>query len=110
MNLEYKYIATTFSGLEEVLENELIELGAENTHILTRAVSFEGDRTIMYRTNMYCRTALQILVELNTGIVNSSDDIYDLVMDVIALNTLSGLALSFGRNIFVHTTHFVSMQ
>ena len=47
MNLEYKYIATTFSGLEEVLENELIELGAENTHILTRAVSFEGDRTIM---------------------------------------------------------------
>ncbi len=83
MNLEYKYIATTFSGLEEVLENELIELGAENTHILTRAVSFEGDRTIMYRANMYCRTALQILVELNTGIVNSSDDIYDLVMDVI---------------------------
>ena len=83
MELIQKYVATTLSGLEEVLEQELIELGATETHVLTRAVSFEGDVDLMYKANIYCRTALQILVELQTGTVNSPEDIYDLVMDVI---------------------------
>lgn len=81
--MSLKFVATTLSGLEEVLERELIELGAVNTRILTRAVSFEGDTILSYKANLYCRTALLILVELNTGVVNSPDDIYEMVMDVI---------------------------
>jgi 23S rRNA G2445 N2-methylase RlmL len=38
------FVAKTLAGLEEALEQELKELGATNTQILTRAVSFEGTR------------------------------------------------------------------
>jgi len=54
-------VAKTLEGLEEVLERELIVLGARNTRILTHAVSFDGDKSLMYAANFRCRTALRIL-------------------------------------------------
>ena len=56
-------LAKTMSGLEEVLANELEEIGALKIEILTRAVRFEGDLAVLYKANYCCRTALSILVE-----------------------------------------------
>ena len=57
-------LAKTFKGLEEVLAQELTELGANDVLIERRAVSFMGDKALLYRANFCLRTAIRILVEI----------------------------------------------
>ena len=57
--------AKTFKGLEEVLAQELTELGANDVLIERRAVSFMGDKALLYRANFCLRTAIRILVEIS---------------------------------------------
>ena len=56
-----EYVSTTLAGLEDVLASELHALGAENISIGARAVYFEGDKSVLYKANLYCRTAVKIL-------------------------------------------------
>lgn len=65
-NNEYRCLAKTFKGLEEVLAAELIALGANDVQLERRAVSFRGDKALLYRANLCLRTALRILVEIKT--------------------------------------------
>ena len=58
---EFSMIAKTFKGLEEVLAQELIALGANNVQIGRRAVSFTGDKAMLYRANFCLRTALRVI-------------------------------------------------
>lgn len=44
-------VAKTFQGLEDVLAEELRQLGAEDVTTGTRMVSFKGDKALMYRAN-----------------------------------------------------------
>lgn len=60
-NFSFPLLAKTFKGLEPILAQELEALGAEEIQERNRAVSFRGDRALMYRANMYLRTALRIL-------------------------------------------------
>jgi putative N6-adenine-specific DNA methylase len=60
----YRILAKTFKGLEEVLAQELTELGANDVLIERRAVSFMGDKALLYRANFCLRTAIRILVEI----------------------------------------------
>jgi putative N6-adenine-specific DNA methylase len=61
-NMEnFKMIAKTFFGFEEILAKELQQLGAQDVEIGTRAVSFKGDKGFMYKANLSLRTALKIL-------------------------------------------------
>ena len=55
-------IAKTLKGLEEVLAQELTELGADEVQIQRRAVSFRGDKAMLYTVNLWLRTALRVLV------------------------------------------------
>jgi putative N6-adenine-specific DNA methylase len=57
----FKMLAKTFFGFEEILAKELQLLGAQNVEIGTRAVSFKGDKGFMYKANLSLRTALKIL-------------------------------------------------
>lgn len=57
-------LAKTFKGLEEVLAKELIELGANDVQLERRAVSFKGDLALLYRANLWLRTAIRILVPI----------------------------------------------
>jgi putative N6-adenine-specific DNA methylase len=57
----FKMIAKTFFGFEEILAKELQILGAHEVEIGTRAVSFKGDKGFMYKANLSLRTALKIL-------------------------------------------------
>jgi putative N6-adenine-specific DNA methylase len=61
----YRMLAKTFKGLEEVLAQELTELGANDVLIERRAVSFMGDKALLYRANFCLRTAIRILVEIS---------------------------------------------
>ena len=57
-------LAKTFKGLEEVLAQELTELGADEVQIERRAVSFKGDKALLYRANLCLRTAIRVLVPI----------------------------------------------
>ena len=63
----FSMLAKTFKGLEEVLAQELIELGANDVLIERRAVSFRGDKALLYRANLCLRTASRVLVPIATG-------------------------------------------
>jgi putative N6-adenine-specific DNA methylase len=67
LNLKDKFLITakTHHGLEDVLAEELKQLGAENITKLTRAVSFQGDKFLLYKANLCLRTALRILVPVH---------------------------------------------
>ena len=64
MQATFLMLAKTFKGLEEVLAKELIELGANDVQLERRAVSFRGDKALLYRANLCLRTASRILVPI----------------------------------------------
>lgn len=82
METKFQMVAKTFQGLEEVLRDELIELGAENVELGLRMVTFEGDNEMMYKANLCCRTALRILKPIVKFTADTTDDLYDRVRDL----------------------------
>lgn len=72
----YRMVAKTFAGLEGVLAKELIELGASNVKEERRAVSFEGNKEMMYKANFCLRTALRVLKPIAEFEVNDREDLY----------------------------------
>ena len=75
-------VAKTFGGLEEVLRDELIALGARNVEIGLRMVEFEGDLEMMYKANLCCRTALRILKPIYSFDASDPDELYDAVREI----------------------------
>ena len=79
---QFELIAKTFQGLEEVLAQELTELGADNIQIGRRMVSFSGDKEMMYRANFCLRTAVRILKPIKHFKAKDADDVYDAVRSI----------------------------
>lgn len=77
MRREFQMLAKTFKGLEEVLAKELVELGANDVQIERRAVSFTGDKRMLYMANFCLRTASRILVPIAQFKARHTDDIYE---------------------------------
>lgn len=75
-------VAKTFQGLEPVLRDELISLGAENVELGNRMVSFEGDLELMYRANLSLRTALRVLKPIEKFNASDPDELYDIVREI----------------------------
>jgi putative N6-adenine-specific DNA methylase len=71
-----KYTATTLAGLEEILARELIEIGADEVQIGRRCVYFSGDLKLLYKANYCLRTALRILLPIDSYKIFSADDLY----------------------------------
>ncbi len=82
MNQQSELIAKTFQGLEEVLAQELTELGADNIEIGRRMVSFTGDKEMMYRANFCLRTAIRILKPIKHFTAQNADEVYDAVKSI----------------------------
>jgi putative N6-adenine-specific DNA methylase len=82
MRREFQMLAKTFKGLEEVLAKELVELGANNVQIERRAVSFTGDKRMLYMANFCLRTASRILVPIAQFKAKHTDDIYEQVKQI----------------------------
>ena len=76
MAKEFLMLAKTFKGIEQVLAQELIELGANDVQIERRAVSFKGDKSLLYRANLCLRTALRVLVPIAAFKANDTDELY----------------------------------
>lgn len=82
MENTFSMVAKTFKGLEPVLRDELLSLGAENVEIGTRMVSFEGDLELMYRANLCLRTALRVLKPIEKFTATDPDQLYDIVREI----------------------------
>ena len=74
---QFPMLAKTFKGLEQVLAQELIELGANDVLIERRAVSFKGDKALMYRANLCLRTAIRVLVPVISFRAKDTDGLYE---------------------------------
>jgi len=70
------FIAKTLYGLEEVLAGELRRLGGSDITVANRAVTFSGDRKLLYRVNYQSRTALSVLMQVAGFNIRSADDLY----------------------------------
>lgn len=79
---EFELIAKTFMGLENVLAQELTQLGANNVRIGRRMVSFTGDQEMMYRANFQLHTAIRILKPIAHFKAKSAEDMYDEVKKI----------------------------
>lgn len=79
MSDKFELIAKTFQGLEQVLAEELSELGADNIQKGLRMVSFEGDKEMMYRANFSLRTAIRILKPIKHFTAQTADEVYEQV-------------------------------
>ena len=80
--MEFEMIAKTFRGLEEVLATELVNMGANNVQLQRRAVSFTGDRAMMYKANLCSRTASRILKPILTFDASNPDEVYEQVKKI----------------------------
>lgn len=81
-NKKFNMIAKTMFGLEEVLAKELVAIGAENINVLCRAVSFEGDMTLLYRANYCLRTALTILRPIKVFEADNEHELYQNIYSI----------------------------
>ncbi len=81
MENKFEMVAKTFQGLEDVLAEELRDLGAVNVEPGKRMVSFEGDLAMLYKANLCCRTALRILKPIYKFIASDTDTLYELTKE-----------------------------
>ena len=66
----------TFYGLEEILKEELEELGFSDVVLLNRAVQIKGNWNDVYFLNLHCRCAISVLLQLAVFELKSEDDLY----------------------------------
>lgn len=107
-------IAKTIAGLEEILLKEIIDLGGEDPQILKRAVSFTGDKNLLYKTNYWCRTALRVIIPVSVFEVNDNDDLYKGVNEIewekiIDQNKTIAVDAVVNDCFFTHS-HFVALK
>lgn len=80
--MEFEMVAKTFMGLEEILAQELTELGANNVVKGCRVVTFTGDKALMYKANFSLRTAIRVLKPIKHFEAKSADEVYEKVKEV----------------------------
>lgn len=69
-------VAKTLHGLEEVLAEELKQLGADDIRPGRRMVAFRGDKRLLYTANLRLRTALRVLKPILKFQAQDADGIY----------------------------------
>ena len=79
---KFRMVAKTMVSLEEVLADELRNLGAEEVTVGNRAVEFVGDMRMLYRANYCCHTALAILKPFAEFDANNDQELYDQVYKI----------------------------
>lgn len=77
-----RYFATCARGIEPILADELRELGANDVQPGRGGVRFAGDRILLYRANLWLRTAIRVLWPILEVSVSSPDELYDAVRSV----------------------------
>ncbi|PKA84323.1 putative N6-adenine-specific DNA methylase [Ulvibacter sp. MAR_2010_11] len=82
MGKNFKMVAKTLYGMEELLAQELRQLGASEIEIGTRNVSFEGDTGFMYKVNLCSRIAIKVLKPITAFNIFTEEDLYKKIYEM----------------------------
>ena len=109
MEENFKMVAKTFFGFEEILAKELLQLGAQQIKPGNRMVSFVGDLGFLYKANLCLRTALKILKPIHAARVQDEAALYQLFYD-FAWEDYLDVDSKFVIDSVVHGTLFTHSQ
>jgi putative N6-adenine-specific DNA methylase len=74
-----RYFATCARGIEPVLADELRGLAAADIESGRGGVGFAGDHALLYRANLWLRTAVRVLQPILEADVTTPEQLYDAV-------------------------------
>ncbi|MEZ4739781.1 MAG: THUMP domain-containing protein [Flavobacteriales bacterium] len=105
----FRMVAQTLHGLEELLRVELLKLGARDIERHNRAVSFTGDLGFMYKANLSLRTALRILIPLDSFDARSPDELY-MALREFEWEVFLDVKDTFMFRVTINSPHFTHSQ
>lgn len=79
---DFEMKATTFFGLEEVLEREILQLGGKDIVPFKRGVSFVGDLGFLYKANLCLRTALKVIIPIHHFKATDNESFYNGIKEI----------------------------
>lgn len=82
MDKNFTMVAKTLFGFEDLLEKELLQLGARDIKKGVRSVSFVGDKGFMYKANLGLRTAIKILKPVTRFSIKNEQDLYNKIYNM----------------------------
>ena len=106
--------ATTQFGLEELLAGELRDLGAEITHVGSRAVEFLGDQKLLYKTILWSRLSMRLLRPIATFAAPNEEGLYQGVaavdwQDFIAPGHTFAITAVVNKSSFEHSLYVAQL-
>ena len=115
MEKDFKMTAITMAGLEEVLANELRQLGAQDVKEGIRNVSFKGDTGFMYKANIALRTAIRILKPIKKSKIFDEEDLYEAIQRVkwdkfIDVDGTFAIGAVVNSKNFTTNSHYISLK
>ena len=105
MENNFEMLAKTFYGMEEILAEELLQLGASNIRKGNRLVHFVGDKGFMYKANLCLRTALKILKPFHEFSAENEAELYDQIYH-FDWKTVMGINQTFAIDSVVFGKYF----
>ncbi len=109
-----EYFATVARGLEELATQELTELGAQNVAPGFCGVSFQGDRELLYRVNLWARLPFRVLVKLGEFPCIDGDELYQSLQSIdwgeYLTPELTMAVTVTGKNDQLNHSHFTAVQ
>ena len=106
MDENFKMIAKTFYGFEDVLSEELLKLGAQKIKKGLRNVSFYGDKGFMYKSNLSLRTALKILKPIAEFKFKDIDEYYQKIYKIQWENFIDATSSFLINSVVFHSKIF----
>jgi putative N6-adenine-specific DNA methylase len=77
-----RLFATSARGLEPMMADELRDLGAADVKPGRGGVAFAGDKALLYKANLWLRTAVRVLLPILEFPVTSTDELYDAAQSI----------------------------
>lgn len=102
-------VAKTFFGFEDVLAEEIKALGGKNIKKGNRVVSYEGNREMLYKSNVWLRTAISILVPIETFYFKNEKDLVE-KLNRVRYSTYFSVNKTFAVKGAVNSTMFKHSQ
>ncbi|MGK0139281.1 MAG: putative N6-adenine-specific DNA methylase [Algoriphagus sp.] len=106
----YQMVAKTLAGLENVLFAEIEALGGLNIEKRKRAVIFEGEDSLMIKSNLCLRTAISILVPIFEFKASDEFELYNQIYavqweEIFGVNDTFAITATVSGTLFTHSQY-----
>ncbi len=106
---KFKIVVKTLAGLEELLADEVKQLGGTNIEVMRRSISYKGDTRLLYASNYVLRTALRILKPIQEFTFFDAEDLYERLLKVNWLDYMDEKD-TFAIDETVYSPHFTNTR